>query len=351
MGTVTKGTENQPVLKMGIIGCGFIATKMTEALKTLERRGMGVQAYAIASRTLDKAQKFAEKYGFPKAYGSYLELAQDENVDLVYIATPHSEHYANIKLCLEQRKNLLVEKAFTANARLAAETIALAEEKGVFLCEAMWTRFLPALQMLRDWIYAGQIGKVESVEADFSMSLTHKERLRNPALAGGALLDLGIYSLTFADLFLTDPKIAGDGNRVVRTETKCIKFGTGVDATDWIDLAYTNGQIAHLKTSMVCPLRNEGAIYGDKGFIRVQNLNDMVEIQLFDSAGAPVESVKPPRLENGYEYEVLACKEALARGLRECPEMTHAKTLEMMEQMDKLRETWGVTFPFEQGRA
>ncbi len=354
------------VLKFAILGCGHIATKMAKAVKALEKNGMGVECYAVASRSLDKAKKFADEYGFGRAYGSYEELAKDANVNLIYIATPHSEHYNNILLCLEHDRNLLVEKAFTANALMASEVLALAEEKGVFMSEAMWTRFLPAVQMVKDWILAGKIGKVESVEADFSMPLSHIERLKNPALAGGALLDLGIYSLTFADIFLTDPEICreipasagmtsgvecagmtSNANHIVQTKTKCVKFHTGVDATDWIDLVYTNGQVAHLKTSMVAPLHNEGVIYGTEGFIRVQNLNDMEEIQLFDVAGNLVESVKPPRIENCYEYEVLGCKAALEMGLKECPEMPHSKTMQMMTQMDSLRAQWGVSYPFE----
>ena len=332
-------------MKFAILGCGFIATKMAEAVKAIESRG--VEAYAVASRSLTKAEKFAKDYGFGRAYGSYEELAKDPAVDLIYIATPHSEHYNNILLCLEHGKNLLVEKAFTANALMASEVIALAEEKGVFLSEAMWTRFLPAVQMVKDLILAGKIGKVESVEADFSMPLSHIERLRKPELAGGALLDLGIYSLTFADIFLTDDEIAGAENHIVQTKTHCVKFDTGVDATDWIDLVYANGQVAHLKTSMVAPLKNEGVIYGTDGFIRVLNLNDMVEIQLFDKAGSLLESITPPRIENCYEYEVLACKAALEKGQKECAEMPHAKTMQMMTQMDGLRASWGVSYPFE----
>ena len=318
---------------------------MAAAVKAIENRG--VEAYAVASRSLTKAEKFAKDYGFGRAYGSYEELAKDPAVDLIYIATPHSEHYNNILLCLEHGKNLLVEKAFTANALMASEVIALAEEKGVFLSEAMWTRFLPAVQMVKDLILAGKIGKVESVEADFSMPLSHIERLRKPELAGGALLDLGIYSLTFADIFLTDDEIAGAENHIVQTKTHCVKFDTGVDATDWIDLVYANGQVAHLKTSMVAPLKNEGVIYGTDGFIRVLNLNDMVEIQLFDKAGSLLESITPPRIENCYEYEVLACKAALEKGQKECAEMPHSKTMQMMTQMDGLRASWGVSYPFE----
>lgn len=346
------GGNLEDMMKFAILGCGHIATKMAAAVKAIENRG--VEAYAVASRSLEKAEKFAKDYGFGRAYGSYEELAKDPAVDLIYIATPHSEHYNNILLCLEHGKNLLVEKAFTANALMASEVIALAEEKGVFLSEAMWTRFLPAVQMVKDLINAGKIGKVESVEADFSMPLSHIERLRKPELAGGALLDLGIYSLTFADIFLTDEAICRVGcdgdcaeNHIVQTKTHCVKFHTGVDATDWIDLVYANGQVAHLKTSMVAPLKNEGVIYGEDGFIRVQNLNDMVEIKLFDKAGTLLESITPPRIENCYEYEVLACKAALEKGLKECPEMPHSKTMQMMTQMDNLRAAWGVSYPFE----
>ena len=348
-------TAGRSVLKFGILGCGHIATKMADAVKALESRNLGVEAYAIASRTLAKAEKFAAEYKFKKAYGSYLELAQDPEVDLIYIATPHSEHFENVLLCAGHGRNMLVEKAFTANALQASQAVAFAEEKGVFLCEAMWTRFLPAVQMVKDWILAGKIGRVESVEADFSMPLTHIERMREPALAGGALLDLGIYSLTFADIFLTDPDICsykgGDSasceNYVVQTKSHCVKFRTGVDATDWIDLVYKNGQVAHLKTSMVAPLHNEGVIHGTEGFIRVQNLNDMVEIQLFDNAGLLLDTVEPPRIENCYEYEVLACRDALEKGLKECREMPHTKTMQMMTQMDALRQNWGVSYPFE----
>ena len=154
-------------LKFAILGCGHIATKMAAAVKTLENLGRGVECYAVASRSLEKAASFAKEYGIEKAYGSYEELAADSAIDLIYIATPHSLHHEFAKLCIEHDRNILVEKAFTANAKLAAEVISLAHEKGVFLCEAMWTRFLPALETIRGWIRAGRIGNVGTVAADF----------------------------------------------------------------------------------------------------------------------------------------------------------------------------------------
>lgn len=352
-------------LKFAILGCGHIATKMAAAVKTLEKKGMGVECYAVASRHLEKATAFAKEYGFEKAYGSYEELAADSAIDLIYIATPHSHHHEFAKLCIEHGQNILVEKAFTANAKLASEVISLAHDKGVFLCEAMWTRFLPALETVRGWIRDGRIGDVETVEADFSMKLSHNERLWNPALAGGALLDIGIYSLTFADLFLGERIDADENvvrNEIVSMDCKCVKFRTGVDASDWINLTYENGQKAYLKTSMVSPTHNEGVIYGTAGQIRVQNLNDMAKLELLDDAGNIVETVEPPRLCNCYEYEVLACKEAIENPEQfrheicagsahsivwERPEMTHAKTMEFMTLMDKIREQFGVSYPFE----
>lgn len=338
-------------MKLGIIGTGYIATKMAEAINYLEQHSMDIEAYAVASRNKNKADLFAKAHLFQKSFGSYEELAKDPNVDLIYIATPHSEHFENAKLCIEHGKNILVEKAFTANAKQASILIALAEEKGVFLAEAMWTRFLPAIHIIKDWISTKRIGEVEYIEADFSQPISHVDRLQNPNLAGGALLDLGIYSLTFADLFL-------EGS-ISEIKTNSTKFITGVDASDSITLFYSSGQKAYLKTSMVAPLKNEGFIYGTKGFIHVENLNDMIKLKIYDNSWKLQEELTPPRLANCYEYEVLACKKALKtppriegnRKIWECPEMPHAKTLSMMELLDTLRESFEVTYPFEKSNS
>lgn len=345
-------------LKFGILGCGYIADLMAKAVKTLEERNMGVELYAVASRNKEKAQSFGEQFGARQCYGSYEELAADKDVNLIYIATPHSHHYEHAKLCIDAGKNLLVEKAFCANAKQSTEIIAMAHDKGVLLCEAMWTRFLPAVQTVRQWIADGRIGEVQGVEADFSQPLTHVERLVNPALAGGALLDLGIYSLTFADLFLNEEGCRGNdgvvgvncanyGAPIASIDARCIKTETGVDATDWISITYKNGRKALLKASIASPWHNEGTIYGTKGYIRVVNLNNMEELQVYDAAGNMVESVKPECICNCYEYEVLACRDAMTKGATECPEMTHYKTMEMMELMDNLRDRFGVSYPFE----
>lgn len=320
---------------MAIIGAGNIATQMAKAINGLD----DVNAYAIASRDLTKAQKFAEEYKFDKAYGTYEELVKDEKIDLVYIATPHSEHYAHAKLCIEHGKPVLVEKAFTANARQAKEIIELAKEKGVFLTEAIWTRYMPGRRMIQDIIASGKIGKVDSLEADFSIPICNVPRMNDPALAGGALLDLGMYTLTFASMFL--------GDDIISTESRCIKYRTGVDATDFIELTYRDGKQAFLRTSMVSGSKNEGKINGTDGYIEVFNLNSLEKINIYDSDGQLKETLIPPKIVNGYEYEVMACKQAIGEGKLECDMMPHSETLLIMEQMDKLRRKWDVKYPFE----
>lgn len=321
--------------KVGILGTGKIARNMARVLCELD----GVEAYAVASRTLEKAEGFANEWGIRKAYGSYEELAKDSEVRLVYVASPHSEHYANALLCLENGKNVLVEKAFTANASQAKALIELARERKLFLAEAMWTRYMPSVQMIKDIIKEGKIGEIDSIDAEFSVMISHIKRMHEPALAGGALLDLGVYPLTFASMFL--------GDDVICTRSRCMKFVTGVDATDHIELTYKTGQQAFLRTSMVSGPRNEGTINGTKGYIHVSNLNNIEKIQVYDENGQIVETIVSPRLINGFEYEVLACKEAIEKGELECAYMPLDQTLLIMEQMDELRRAWGVKYPFE----
>lgn len=320
---------------MGVMGTGIIAAKMAAAINGLEE----VNAYAAASRDLSKAQKFAEEWGFETYYGSYEEMVQDSDINLIYVATPHPFHYENAKLCMEHGKSVLVEKPFTVNAKQAKKLLDLAKEKGVFLAEAIWTRYMPGVSKIKDIIAAGRIGQVEFVEADLSAANCYVERLHNPALAGGALLDLGVYTLTFASLFL--------GEEVVSVRSRCLKYETGVDATDHIEFTYRDGRQAFLRTSMVSASRSEGKIIGTRGYIEVSGLNKLDKIRIYDAYGKPQETWETPLLVNGYEYEVLACKKAIEAGLLECEEMPHTKILTIMEQMDNLRAAWGLRYPFE----
>lgn len=325
-------------LNVAILGAGGIARAMATAVNGLKEEAA---AYAVASRSLEKAQEFAEKWGFQKAYGSYEELVEDENVDLIYIATPHSHHYEHAKLCINHGKAVLVEKSFTSNAKEAQEVIALAEEKKVFLTEAIWTRYLPAREIVKKNLAEKAIGEAVSMKAEFSVPLTHIQRMYDPALAGGALLDLGMYALTFASMYF--------GDDIKEVSSVCEKYKTGVDGTDEICYTYQDGKTAKLRTSFVdCERVNEGTIYGTEGYLEVKTLNNYSSIQRFALDGTLLQSYPIPEQINGYEYEVLACKRAIEQGKLECEEMSHAQTLEIMRQMDALRCAWGVVYPWEE---
>lgn len=209
------------------------------------------QCYAVASRDLERAKAFAEKFGIPKAYGSYEELAKDPDVELIYIAVPHSHHYMYMKMCLEHGKPVLCEKAFTANAAQAKEILELSKEKGVFVGEAIWTRYMPSRKIIDDAIAAGKIGEVNFVTANLGYNIQHVRRLTAPELAGGALLDVGIYPLSFIAMIL--------GDEVASITSSCVKTETGVDAQNAVILTYKNGKWP-LPTAVCWDLQNSLAL-------------------------------------------------------------------------------------------
>ena len=181
-------------LKMAILGAGGIASTMAGTISRMEQ----VECYAVGSRSMEKAQAFAQKFGFQKAYGSYEELVKDEEVELVYIATPHSEHYENARLCIRHKKPVLCEKAFTANAKQAKELLDYAKKEKVFITEAMWVRYLPMLQTIRAELADDVIGTPTMLTANLGYLISEVPRLQRPDLAGGALLDVGVYPINFA---------------------------------------------------------------------------------------------------------------------------------------------------------
>lgn len=322
--------------KTAILGAGNIANAMAEAMNGIADQ---VECYAVASRSLDKAEAFAKKWGFQKSYGSYEELVKDPEVQLIYIATPHSHHYEHAKLCIEHNKPILVEKAFTGNLNQAKEILSLAEEKKVFVSEAIWTRFIPARHVVKEILDSGVLGEIQSLEAEFSFHGEHIERMYNPALAGGALLDLGMYCLTFASMYF--------GDDYVEVESSCEKYETGVDAESETVYTYADGKKAIIKSAFVSGPRNEGIIYGTKGSLYIKDLNNYSQIIRRDLDGNEVQSYPIPEQINGYEYEVLACVDALEKGKLQCEEMPHEETLEIMYQMDSLRQMWDVVYPFD----
>lgn len=323
-------------MNIGIIGAGWIADKMAE---TLVAHPQGCQVYAIASRSLEKAQQFAQHWGIEAAYGSYDELVADPKVDLIYIATPHSHHYEHTRLALEHGKPCLVEKAFMANVRETKEILNLAHERGLFITEAIWTRYQPARQMVKQLIEQGAIGRPRFITASLCYPMEFKERIVRPDLCGGALLDLGVYSINFARMFFDE--------EWQDVKSSCMKNDTGIDLIDSITVHYASGMMAHLEASACNAFSNHGVIGGDKGWIEVDNVNNPQFISLYNADRHLVSTTAVPPQVTGYEYQVFACKEALEQGRLECDDMPHAETIRVMQIMDDLRSEWGIHYPMD----
>ena len=322
-------------IKFGILATGNIANSMAKAVQQLDE----IECFAVASRTYEKAKDFADKWGFGKAYGSYEELVNDPEVDLVYVASPHSHHYPHAKLCLEHGKHVLLEKAFTVNVSQAEELIALSKEKGLLLAEAFWPRYMPTRKMLDDLIAQGTIGEVQAVMADFGAPLSHVERLWNPKLAGGALLDLGVYPINFALQIFKSP--------VQKIQSAAVMSSLGVDHMNGITLTFEDNKMAVLHSNMLAYMGNRGVVYGDKGFIELYEINNPKEIRVFNENKELTATYPAPEQVNGYEYEAMACVRAIKAGQIECEEMPHSETLRMMRILDEIRGQWGFKLPCE----
>ena len=321
---------SQKIFNIGILGTGWIADKMATTLAGMTT----ARAYAVASRTTEKAEKFAAKFSIPKAYGNYEALADDPEVDLIYIATPHSHHFENTKMCLLKNKPVLCEKAFTVNTPQAEELIRIANERKVFLAEAIWTRYQPMRQMINEVINSGVIGKPLMLSANLCYPNIALQRMYDPALAGGALLDLGVYVLNFADMFF--------GDDIKTMSSHCIKYPTGVDIQESITIEYNDGRIAVLWSSQLAKSDRQGIISGTDGFVIVENVNNPQSYAIYNQDYQLVKKVDCPLQITGYEYQVDCCIRAINQGKIEPDEMPHADTLRIMRQMDALRKEWGV---------
>lgn len=322
--------------KIAIMGTGNIAKLMAKTIKKMKN----VKCYAVASRELSRAEAFAKEFGIKKAYGSYEEMVQDKKIDLIYIATPHSEHYANMKLCIENGQAVLCEKAFTANAKQAEEVLALARQNNVFVAEAIWTRYMPMVDTIKGILSSGVIGEITMMTSNLAYPLGHVQRMVEPALAGGALLDLGIYPINFALMMF--------GTDIKSMTSCCTKLPSGVDATNSITLTYQDGKQAVLSSNMLAISDRRGVFYGSNGYIEVENINNFESITVYDKDRKVINKINAPKQFTGYEYEVEACLEALDKGALECPQMPHAETIRVMKMMDSLRREWGIRYPFEE---
>ena len=322
-------------MKIGILGVGLIGDLTAPTMMAIEE----VECYAVASRTLSRAEEFAAKYGFQKAYGSYEELLNDPEVELVYIATPHSHHREYMLAAMEKGKAVFCEKAFTVNAAEAREVKETAERKGLFLAEAIWPRYMPSREMIDRVIASGVIGTPKILTANLSYVISQNKRIVDPTLAGGALLDVGVYGLNFALMHF--------GADIERVESSVQMTDTGVDAQESITLFYKDGRMAVLTHGIYSRSDRKGIIYGDKGYIVVENINNPQNISVYDTNDKLLAYYDVPAQISGYEYQFCEVDRCLKEGKRECPSMPLEESVRMMELMDHIRSLWGLKYPME----
>lgn len=317
----------------GILATGNISNSMAQALTDVP----DANPVAVASRTDESAAAFAAKWQIPRHYGSYEALAADPDVDVVYIGTPHNLHYDNMLMCLNNGKHVLCEKPLTLNAREAQECIELARAKGLFLMEAVWMRYFPAIQQVRAWLADGLIGDIRFVQADFCINIPYDpaHRLYNPELGGGALLDLGIYPISLAGLLLGLPSEVRGHAHIGQT---------GVDELDALTFIYENGATAQLSCSMRVHKPIEAHIVGTEGYIKIHQVFLHADWLTIQRDGQEPQTVRVPYAGNGYRYEVEEVHRRLANGQLESPLMTLDETLATMKLMDQLRAEWGVRY-------
>ncbi len=322
-------------MNVAIMGAGGIAHAMARTVNEMEDANL----YAIGSRSLEKAQDFAAQYNIEKAYGSYEEMAADENIDLVYIATPHSHHFQHAKLCLENGRGVLCEKAFTVNASQAEELFRIAKEMNVFITEAFWTRFLPSMKIIKDLLDRGVIGTPMMLTASQGASILDVPRIVEPELAGGALLDSTVYPINFA--------VAMFGWDFEKVDASATFYKTGVDMINSISLMYPDGRMAVINASIASSIDSQVIISGTEGRMVIGGTNNPQTIKIYGKWGEFVEDIDVPKQITGYEYEVRSSLKAIKEGRLECEEMSHEETLKVMRFMDKIRDEWGFKYPFE----
>jgi predicted dehydrogenase len=320
-------------IRWGIVGPGRIAENVVKDFADVD----GARAVAVASRSLDRARAFADRHGIERAHGSYAEIIADPDVDVLYVATPHPQHHAIALGALRAGKALLVEKSFTATTPGAVEVVDLARKTGVFVMEAMWTRFQPVVVALRELVAEGAIGEVRSVQADLGVTREYDptDRLFDVALGGGALLDLGVYVVSFAQMLLGTPE------RVVATGSR---FPTGADAEATLLLDHGDGRSATLTTSLRYATPGQARVFGTAGWIDVLPRFHHPETIVLHRQGAAAETITRTPLGSGYAHELIEVTECVRAAHPESSVMPLSDTLAVQSILGDAAEQLGVRY-------
>ena len=323
-------------VRWGILGPGRIAHKFAEGLKAVE----GAELVAVGSRTMANAEKFGEEFDIPRRHGSYADLVADDQVDVVYVATPHPMHKDNTILCLRGGRAVLCEKPFAINAGEAREMIAVARECDRFLMEAMWTRFLPPIVRVRELVNQGAIGEVRMMQADFGFDggWDPEGRLLNPHLGGGGLLDVGVYPISLASMLLGRPQAVASLAHLGET---------GVDEQAGMVLRYEGGRLALLACAARTNTTQEAVLLGTEGKIRLRGQWWRGSRITLDVPDKQPEDIDVPVSANGYNYQAEEVARCLAAGGKQSEIMSLDETVCVMETMDEIRAQWPLKYPME----
>lgn len=324
-------------IRWGILGCGGIAGKFAQALAAVK----DAELLAVGSRSGDTAQRFGSDHNVPRRYGSYEALAHDTDVDMIYVATPHNFHADNTMLCLNAGKGVLCEKPLAVNAQQGHAMIDCARSRRRFLMEAMWTRFLPLMDRVRQLLADGAIGQPRMMAADFGFDCgdhNPKQRILDPHLAGGALLDVGVYPISFSSMVFGKPTQVCSAAALGKT---------GVDEQNAVILTFDQGQLAVLYSAVKTQTPHEAAIMGTDGMIRLHAAWWCGTTLTLVRPGRSEQTFKLPTHENGFVYEIQAVQQDFQNGRIENALMPLDESLTLLETMDSLRRQWGLKYPFE----
>jgi len=339
-------------INWAILAPGRIAAKMAEAMNgEAKEPNSKVRLYAVASRNLERSKQFAAKWNFQKAYGSYDELFNDPEVDAIYVANPHAFHMDSVIRALNAGKHVLCEKPAGCSRDQLDKMTSLAKSKNLFFMEAMWTAFNPTVAEIRKVIKDGVIGEVTNIDSRFCNRNPYDPDDRNyaPYLAGGALLDLGIYNIYFAMMITDFSPIASRSSQV--------RMLKGVDAWNGVNLTFENGMVTSFQSAMDTPSTtgtHDAVIYGTKGFITIENffMTQKADVHVYQHEGGSendlTREIRCPFKTNGYEYEMIHATEFILQGKTESDVHTFKKSEDLCTIMDELRADWGMKYPWEE---
>ena len=327
----------EKAVRWGILSTGVIAANFVKTAKAFPQE---FEVLGVASRTQESADRFAVEHGIARAYGSYEAMVSDPEIDIVYVATPHSRHAEDVELCLRHGKHVLCEKSLTVTAEEARQLYALAKEKNLLLLEAFWSIYLPIYQRMMGMLADGVIGEVRMVTAHYGYRCAGQrlERKMDAALAGGALYDVGVYCVGFAAMAL--------GYRPTRIQAQAKLCEQGTDALSTLSLGYEGGAQALVACAIGTELPVDAWIYGSEGRIHVPQFRDPTCFTIQKNDGS-TETVEMAFDFNGYEYELREAERCLRQGLTESPMMTAERSIAVVDIMDQARRQFGMRFAWE----